>query len=174
MSQAFKNRNMPEFCKIPLNVSAPVEENTPNWESYRLSFNRMQRLSQETTHVRLTTGFSVYGIDFRDYLRAKQSSLDILSREYFDDCSLLEYINVRGHSGRDITALVHQKSNLIMYVYSKYSFGCQFDARVGSIDSAEHSFGCYCTYEKLADANRNFRGTEKDSSTTEYWFGSYL
>ena len=158
---------MAAFCNEQLTVSAPVQENTPNWEAYRLSLNRMQLLSKQSTHLRITTGFTVYGVDFRDYLRAKVASLDIL-RYHSKDCRMLEYIDVRGNKGSDVTAPFWQSSNYILHTDSNEVY-CSFDANIGSVVS-ENNFGYYC----VAPTNPNFRGSEKDDSTTEHWFGGYL
>ncbi|KAK3734226.1 hypothetical protein QZH41_012951, partial [Actinostola sp. cb2023] len=166
MSQAFKNKNMAEFCRKSLTENAPVQENTPNWEAYRLSLNRMQLLSKQSTHLRITTGFTVYGVDFRDYLRAKVTSVDILSISA-GECKMVEYINIRGHKGYDVTVPFWQRSDYLFRT-SSFKLICQFDATKGSTH-LEVNFGRYCRA-----ANPKFRGTANGDSTTEYWFGGYL
>ncbi|KAK3748890.1 hypothetical protein QZH41_009157 [Actinostola sp. cb2023] len=166
-SQTLKNRKMAEFCIKRFSENAPVQENTPNWEAYRLSLNRMQLLSKQSTHLRITTGFTVYGVDFRDYLRAKVASVDILDLAGTNICKKVEYLDIRGHKGYDVTVLFTQTSSYAFHVDSSQS-GCQFNGRSGSVKN-ENNFGRYCTY-----FNRNFRGSEKDDSTTEYWYGGYL
>ncbi|KAK3734229.1 hypothetical protein QZH41_012949 [Actinostola sp. cb2023] len=168
MSQAFKNRNMAAFCNEQLTVSAPVQENTPNWEAYRLSLNRMQLLSKQSTHLRITTGFTVYGVDFRDYLRAKVASLDILSFTGAGVCKKVEYIDIRGQKGYAVTVPFWQPPGESIHTDSN-TFVCQFNGRKDSVYS-ENNFGRQCG----ATANPKFRGTANDDSTTEYWFGGYL
>ncbi|KAK3748886.1 hypothetical protein QZH41_009159 [Actinostola sp. cb2023] len=167
MSQAYKNRNEPEFCSKPLTINATLKENSPNWEAYRLSLNRMQLLSKQSTHLRITTGFTLYGVDFRDYLRAKLSSLDILNFTGGGVCKMVEYIDIRGQKGYDVTVPFWQFSGYILHTDSN-KFICQFDGREESVVS-EDNFGYHCT-----SANPKFRGTANDDSTTEYWFGGYL
>ncbi|KAK3734695.1 hypothetical protein QZH41_002114 [Actinostola sp. cb2023] len=154
MSQALKNNKMPEFCTKELTKSAPVKENTPNWEAYRLSLNRMQLLSKQSTHLRITTGFTVYGVDFRDYLRAELSSVDLLTFMGSQVCKTVEYVDVRGNQGIGVTAAFRQTSNQYIFHVDSYTTVCDMDATGGAVVN-ESSFGLYCYPNRT---NPEFRG----------------
>jgi len=174
VSQALKHRDMPEFCTIVLAANAPLNENKPNWEAYRLSWNRMNHLSQQSTHVRLTTGFTKYGIDHRDYARAKYTDVSFVQKSEITTCVPFEYINVRGFDGSNITGYVKGGTDNHSFGVLVWTSNCQLRADNGSV-SGESAFGAYCRFIiRPNDANHNFRGSESDSSTTEYWLGGYL
>ena len=170
LSYAFKNRNIAQFCSIPLSESAQRKQNIPNWEQYRLLKPRMEALSSQLTHVRMTSSYPIYGVDYRDYLRAKISSLNIF--DLFTSstrCATVEYVNIRGIVGKDLTVATYQFAGGILHVDSGNTI-CQYDGRIGAVAS-ENNFGFHC-YD--GQVNKEFRSCENDESTIQYWFGGYL
>ena len=127
-SMAIKNRLMNGLDKAAFTVDSPIQESTPNWEAYRLSLSRMQHLFQQSTHFRVTTGFNTYGVDFRDYLRAKLSSLDVLTYQGLSSCKMVEYIDIRGNKGYGVTVPFWQ-GGVSSYTFhtDSPSKHCQFD-----------------------------------------------
>ena len=107
-------------------------------------------------------------MDFRDYLRAKLSSLDVLTFQGTGSCKMVEYIDIRGHKGYDVTVPFWQTSYATLHTDTDAVHGCQFNGKAGSVHS-EDNFGFYGS-----GLNPKFRGSENDDSTTEYWFGGYL
>ncbi|XP_020911400.1 uncharacterized protein LOC110249158 [Exaiptasia diaphana] len=169
LSQAFRNRNLAAFCSKPLPQNYPLNADSPNWEAYRLSLGRMQRLSQQSTHVRVTTSFPEYNVEFRDYFRTKLSHFDILSFYGSKSCFFMEIIDVRNHKGFNVTVGFWQLEAEFLHTDTEHKT-CQFDASRGSLGS-ENNFGSYCQANCV---NPVFRGCEKDDSTTNYWFGGYM
>ncbi|KAK3747913.1 hypothetical protein QZH41_000187, partial [Actinostola sp. cb2023] len=160
MSQAFKNRHMAEFCSKPLTINAPVQENTPNWEAYRLSLTRMQLLSKQSTHLRITTSFAAYGMNYKDYVRAKISDIDVVTYDGSGVCLKVEFINIRGNTGTDVTVQFWQGSTFIFHTDTT-NLLCQFDGRKGVINN-ENDFGNYL-HTTRRDTTRH--GTTRHGTT---------
>lgn len=115
--------------------------------------------------------FAVHGVDYRDYMRAKLSSVDVLASTGLDfACKKVEYVNIRGVIGRDVTIIVYSAPSIFFHVESIIASSkfCQFDGSTWAVLS-ENNFGHYCY-----NTNKDFRGCATDESTTEYWFGGYL
>ena len=84
-------------------------------------------------------------------------------------CKKVEYVNIRGHVGTDLTAPFWQKLNTwTLHIDSTHTH-CQFKTAKSSAASSEDNFGCY------GDGISNkFRCTQGDQSTTQWWFGAHL
>ena len=89
--------------RILVAFSQPINENSPNWNMYRLSLGRMSRIRDVVpfTYWRATCEFPIAGIDYRDYVRAKLADVDPMTCNGAKDCKTVEYrdINIRGHVG---------------------------------------------------------------------------
>ena len=98
-------------------------------------------------------------------MRARLSNVDILNYNGIDAdrCRKVDQINVRGHAGFNITVPFWQGVNEPFHIDTRVQF-CEFDAFQGSVGD-EDNFGNYMYF------NRAFRCTERDESTTQYWFG---
>ncbi|XP_031569048.1 uncharacterized protein LOC116303616 [Actinia tenebrosa] len=144
-----------------------MEKDNPNWESYRLGTERMEIISKQSTYVRVTSSFPVHGVDYRDYLRAKISSIDILSFTGAGVCKTVEYIDIRGIKGKDITVPFWQNDVYFFHTDSSRKI-CKYDATSGSVKD-ENNFGATCF-----DFNPATRGSANGESTIQYWFGGYL
>ncbi|XP_031554302.1 uncharacterized protein LOC116291282 [Actinia tenebrosa] len=167
LSYAHKNRQDNVFCTASFTRDKRRQLNNPNWENYRLSFDRMKSISDQSTHVRVTSSFPVHGVDYRDYLRAKISSIDILSFDGAGVCKTVEYIDIRGIKGKDITVPFWQMHDQFFHTDSSGRH-CQYDATSGSVND-ENNFGTTCL-----EFNPATRGSANDDSTIQYWFGGYL
>ncbi|XP_031560595.1 uncharacterized protein LOC116296679 [Actinia tenebrosa] len=167
LSYAHKNRHNEGFCSVSFTKDKVRQNNNPNWENYRLGFGRMKSISDQSTHVRVTSSFPVHGVDYRDYLRAKISSVDILSFTGAKVCKTVEYIDIRGIKGKDITVPFWQNDVFFFHTDSSGRH-CQYDATSGSVNS-ENNFGTTCL-----EFNPATRGSANDDSTIQYWFGGYL
>ncbi|XP_032219066.1 uncharacterized protein LOC116602066 [Nematostella vectensis] len=169
LSFARKNKNLDTYCKRSLSQNDPRNGENPNWEDYRLSLSRMQHLRSQSTYWRFTTEFPVLGVDYRDYVRAKFSSMDVLTFHAGGHCKQVELVNIRGYQGADITAPFWQVDGTWPLHTDSTSEACEFrSAKAGSV-ATENNFGYYCqTYNPV------FRGTATQESTTQLWFGAYL
>lgn len=164
MSQRIPGRNI--YKAVPLYVDSPTSEDNPSWNLYRLSLPKMKQLRARSSHWRVTCGFEVDGVVYRDYVRAQIADLDPIDFKGVQICKRVEYINVRGHSCTDCDAAWWQDDRQMLH-YDSSRGGCRFDARSGAV-SSEDNFGYY------AVINPSFRCTPSSGSTTNYWFGSYL
>ena len=91
-------KTLPQFRRKSFMQDARVNENTPNWHSYRQTLARMKNIRSRSTHCRATCSFNqVEAIDYRDYIRGKFSDLDIMSFSGRGVCFPVEYLNIRGH-----------------------------------------------------------------------------
>ncbi|XP_032237939.2 uncharacterized protein LOC116618425 [Nematostella vectensis] len=167
MSFSLANNVLPQFKSTPLSSDAPVNEKSPNWPAYRLPLTRMKALLAHSTHWRVTCSFPKYGIDYKDYLRARLKYFDPISLNGSKVCKKVEYINIRGQPAAHTSAPFWQK-NYMLHVNSNISAtqasGCAFSAAAGSVTN-ENNFGFY------EAVNTKFRCCESPSSTTQYWFG---
>lgn len=57
--------------------NVPTNEDTPEWNSYRLSKSRMQSIRDVSSHWRATCNFLTDKINFRDYIRASFAENDL-------------------------------------------------------------------------------------------------
>ena len=168
MSWSFSNRRLSPFERTPLKRNSPVNENAQNWNFYRLSFARMRSLQAHSTHWRITCSYPTHGIDFRDYLRGNFENFNIL--DYVGSngaCKKVEFINIRGHTGIYLTVPFWQYDGQGLHTDSSRT-NCQFTAAKAGAVTEEDNFGFYGAY------NSNFRCTQGDQSTTQYWFGAHL
>ena len=164
MSWSKKNRFISAFRSTPLQSNASENENSPNWDRYRLSLERMRSLQVHSTHWRATCSYPTHGIDFRDYLRGNFKDFNIVDFLGSNHCKRVEYVDIRGHNGTNLTAPFWATHLVGLHTDSSIDF-CELNATVGAVWS-EDNFGTY------KDINPKFRCTQKDSSTTQWWFGA--
>ena len=166
-SFALKNKGLDSIYKHPLQTNAPVNENSPNWNLYRMSLSQMNHLKSQSSHWRVTCSFPAYRVDYTDYVRAKFADFDIMTFLGQGICKKVEYVNIRGHQCAQCTSRWWQVVNLYApHIDSSYT-PCQFVPTKGAVPS-EDNFGF------LFSVNNKFRCTSSPSSTTNWWFGGYL
>ncbi|EDO41111.1 predicted protein [Nematostella vectensis] len=172
MSHSLMNRNNSAFCKTSLNVNEPVQEDTPNWDAYRLSLDRMDAIASHSTHWRATAGFPRYGgmRDYRDYMRGNFEQFDVMEYDGAGECKPVEYINIRGYPVVQTEAAFWQRDRKWGLHVDTGHFRCPYQPPWSII--SENNFGFYCEGEGAM--NRNFRGTEDLGATTQWWFGGHL
>lgn len=159
--------NNDQFKKKPLYLfDEPVNEDSPEWNAYRLSKSRMMSVRQTSTHWRATCNFPTDGVDFRDYLRASLGDFDIMASST-SQCRRYEFINIRGIKCSACTAWTFYESRYTIHIDSDKSLskGCEFDGKSG-VRTSEDNFGFYGT------VNEVFRCSSLPSSTTQYWIGT--
>ena len=167
MSWSRENRVISAFKNAVLQVNAPENENSPNYDRYRLSLEQMRSLQVYSTHWRATCSYPTHGIDFTDYLRGNFKDLDIVDFQGHGECKRVEYVDIRGHNGTNLTAPFWQRKNAWMLHHDSSLVLCKFNAAVGAV-SNEDNFGFY------EGINPKFRCTQADNSTTQWWFGAHL
>ena len=169
MSWSRENRVISAFQNAALQVNYPENDNSPNYDRYRLSLERMRSLQVHSTHWRATCSYPTHGIDFTDYLRGNFKDFNIVDFLGIGECKRVEYVNIRGHNGTNLTVPFWQMKNVqhvVLCVDSSLVL-CEFDASMGAVVS-EDNFGLYRAF------NTNFRCTQADNSTTQWWFGAHL
>ena len=167
MSLSKENRLISAFRNAVLQINAQENDNSPNWDRYRLSLGRMRSLQVHSTHWRATCSYPTYGIDYRDYIRGNFKDFNIVDFLGNNKCKRVEYVDIRGHNGTNLTVpFWQQKNSWILHIVSS-SHRCEFSASVGAVDS-EDNFGFY------GEINQKFRCTQADNSTTQWWFGAHL
>ena len=114
MSWSRENRVISAFKNAALQVNAPENENSPNYDRYRLSLERMRSLQVHFTHWRATCSYPTHGIDFTDYLRGNFKDFDIVDFQGHGECKRVEYVDIRGKNGTNLTAPFWQRKNAWM------------------------------------------------------------
>ncbi|XP_015768751.1 PREDICTED: uncharacterized protein LOC107347374 [Acropora digitifera] len=166
--ESFSLANRNDFKGQSFLIDYPVNQNSFEWNKFRLSLSIMNSTLSHSTHFRATCNFNTDGLVTRDYLRAKTADLNILQLKS-SLCVKMEYINIRGYDCYNCTARMAQRINWHLHVDSYYTAKfCQFtSAGNGSIasPSGEDNFGQY--YE----INPLHRCSSANDATTQWWFG---
>lgn len=171
MSHSLRNRNNTAFCDSSLSENIPVHQNSPNWDDYRLSKERMDSLIKDSSHWRSTTGFPTHGVDFRDYVRGNFKDFDIMEFEGKGECKPVDYINIRGFPATQTKAQFWQRKGKQALHIDSAQGECDYRPFYGTI-VGENNFGFYC--EGSHTLNPSFRGTENEASNTQWWFGGSI
>ena len=167
--ESFSLANNNHFKAQPFYKDYTVNQNSLKWNKFRLSLSIMNSTLSHSTHFRATCNFTD-GLLTTDYLRGKTTELNILL-PIDRTCETLEYINIRGHEGYNVSVwMIQDKPPQPSHIHTDSHYGgsrCQFNsAQNGSIGrGGEDNFGLYVTF------NRKHRCSSRDSSTTQWWFG---
>ncbi|KAL9967805.1 hypothetical protein ACROYT_G026101 [Oculina patagonica] len=146
----------------------PINQDAPEWESYRLSMSRMTYIGNSSTHWRATCNFPTNGVDYQDYARTSLDRLDLFAvPDAAKMCRWFELINIRGITCMNCTAVTGYSELYDLHIDSWRTdpYYCDFDGRAGAVEY-EDNFGYY---RKL---NPNFRCSSSPTSTTQYWYGA--
>ena len=151
------------------NKDYAVNQNSFTWNKFRLSLLIMNSTLSHSTHVRATCNFYIDGLVTTDYLRAKTTELNILLLKGAP-CVTLEYINIRGHEGYNVSVWMAQDPQKYhLHIDSHFAAGasCLFKSATNSSigGAGEDNFGFYLTVNPL------HRCSSGDNSTTQWWFG---
>lgn len=167
MSFALRNKGIDQIRKNPIRTNAPVNENSPNWNIYRMSFSQMKFIKTQSSHWRVTCSFPTHGVDYKDYARANFADFDVTTFLGSAMCKKMEFINIRSHQCAQCTATWWQELNSFLAHIDSHYPKCQLVASPGAL-SSEDNFGYYDF------VNSKFRCTAGPDSTTNWWFGGYL
>ncbi|KAJ7369660.1 hypothetical protein OS493_037343 [Desmophyllum pertusum] len=140
MSWSNSHQMLPSFRSTPFKYNAPVNENSQNWNLYRLSLVRMTSLQSHSTHWRATCSYPTHGVDFKDYVRGNFKEFNIVDFLGHGKCFKVEYINIREHTGIHLTAPFWQAANSYFLHTNSPATSCQFKANSGAV-SSEDNFG---------------------------------
>ena len=158
--------NKKGFRKYSFTQSFPVNHNSPRWDYYRLTKERMLKLSEVSTHWRATCNYPEVGLDYHDYVRVKMSELNPVTYAGTFTCKTVELIQLRGRLEFELTVPFYQHTNVHIFTESSKD-ACQMKATPNAVNG-EDNWGYYGTI------NPKFRCTSSPQSTTQFWFGGYL
>ena len=125
--QSHSLENNDEFKYKPFFLhDMPINQEMPEWDSYRLSMSRMKSIQDVSTHWRATCNFPTDGVDYRDYIRVSLESLNLLvAPDASEFCLLTEIVNVRGDECVNCTVLIgYGGTTLHMDSYFGSQKGC--------------------------------------------------
>ena len=162
MSWSVGYRWPPPFTKFPFKYNSPVNENTQNWNLYRLSLVRMRSLQGHSTHWRATCSYPTYGIDFRDYFRRNFKDFNIVDFLGDRQCKKVEYINTRGHVGTHLKVPFWQRLNSYTLHTDSRNTHRLFKTMKTEAVSGGDNFGHYGSIKTI---NSKFRCTHSHQST---------
>lgn len=107
----------------------------------------MMATANNSTHVRATCNLHSEKRNYRDYLRAKLSELNVMHFNYIE-CKKFEFVSVRGYNCSNCTALFDQSdymhAHTDSYWGSQQQYKCQFtSALAGAVKrpGGEDNFG---------------------------------
>ena len=164
MSFSRENKYMPAFLSIPMHVASPIYRGSPNWSMYRMGNNLMSSVKNDSTHWRITCSFPEHGVNIsKDYVRAAFTDFDLMGN-FWQECKKVSHISVMGQSCSECTAQWWLGDSYTPHIAAVQTDSCD----IKSDKSGKTYFGGYYSY------NPAFRCTESPSSTTNYWFGSYV
>lgn len=155
------------------NIDSPVNEFNPNWESYRISKQRMIEIRnvEGISHWRFTCNFdTMKRVDYRDYLRARFAKYDFLDHDGYG-CREVEYVNAMGAGCQNCFTFFYQVSRHILSVKAPESgqnCGMKFlDMQGNEFRNLANLWGAYW----IGNYNPRFRCQQHGNSTTNLWFG---
>lgn len=146
----------------------PQQEDSPNWDLYRLSKSKMLSVQKYSTKWRITCKYDTDGVVYRDYLQAANDEVDIIHFNNKVKCPLVEWIDIRGQSCKQCTAFLTDGGGAVHSdSIAMKKAGCQFQPTGGLQcgDDGEDTFGLYRC------ANPSHRCSASGSATTQTWFG---
>ena len=149
-----------------------VNNDVPNWYSYRLSYEKMAAIYKTNRYWRLTCnhdrGLEYCKSDFVVRLKSDFDILSFVSRE----CVHVKKVDIRGFRCRNCQIKVTQNNNISLHINSFLSKCCnrsaEFEDRICSSGSGEHNFGYYgCINAKHSCSSSRV-------ATKQIWIGNWV
>lgn len=148
---------------------APVNQDAPEWNSYRLSMSRMKSIQHFSTPWRDTCNFPTDSVGYQDYWRVSLTNMDLLVTPSTNESFLFsDFINVLGNYCSNCMGLTAYSDIFALHTDSPFSYskGCEFNGTHGAVYD-EDNFGVD------GESNSAFRCTSSSASTTQFWFGKH-
>eukprot|EP00118_Oscarella_pearsei_P019413 m.206318 g.206318 ORF g.206318 m.206318 type:complete len:288 (+) comp39671_c0_seq12:566-1429(+) len=155
------------FKKKSFTQNFPISHNSPRWDYYRLTKDRMTRLADVSTHWRATCNFPEVGLTYEDYVRVKITALNPVTFQGQQVCIPVEMIELLGRREFLLTANFYQVPNSYHLFHVSHSDKCEMKKTPGSISDG-HQWGYY------GYKDPKFSCTESSDSTTQHWFGGHI
>lgn len=171
MSFARKRKGV--YKNKPLSENFPRSEKGQNWADYRLSLGKMENIrDHSSTHWMYTCSYETRGLNKTDYLRSKFSETDVITFiDTPETCckQKLEYVNIRGQSCEDCSAVMRQASNLFWISAENITCG-------GFTGLNEQRCGVYYVgYFSARTCSKTEHSCSKNgNATTQLWFGQFI
>ena len=165
MSYSFQNRFT--FREKPFYLyDLQINQDSHQWDNYRLSLSRMQSIRNTSSHWRATCNFATKTMDYRDYVRTSFSNTDFLVTPDQNRCIRYEFVDIRGNRCQNCTVYSPYSTVYDYHIDSWWGNFCDFTARTGGVQD-EDNFGFYGT------RNNAFGCSYTGTSTTQYWIGGH-
>jgi hypothetical protein len=174
--ESFDVDSMVHVNGIPFTKDWPKNEHDLSWKLFRLPKSVMSEISSRSTFWRATCSYSLYGVDFRDYIRVRLSIMNPLTHNNKfgeEKCSTVDYIDIKGTNCVNCAQKIWQSSNTMLRLRPKRS---RLDKC--NLDTSKVEHGCdNGKYARLLGqydvcSDPKYRCNEKTTSTTEFWFGA--
>ena len=164
--ESFSLGNKDFYKEKPFYHDFPRNENNFTWNEFRVSYQALDNIRDNSTHWRVTCGFPS-GLSYTDYARASLNDTDLLTFVNQDRCRRYEFVSVRGINCTDCKGMLVQRDNQHMHTDSYWSGrnGCEWDPRDGA-KIGEDNFGFYVV------TNPQHKCTENTLSNTQWWLGA--
>ena len=175
--ESFDLDSMVHVNGIPFTKDWPKNEHNLSWKLFRLPKSVMSEISSFSTFWRATCSYSLYGVDFQDYIMVRLSMVNPLTHNLDflkEKCSTVDYINIKGTNCVNCTQMIFQRSNTMLFLRpskSRLKGKCNFNTSTVEhrCDNGNYS-RLFCRYDVCSDPK--YRCSEKTTSTTEFWFGA--
>ena len=166
-----------EQWNLPFTKDHPLNETNVNWDLFRLSKTTMKDISSRSIFWRGTCSYSIYGVDFRDYIRVRVSVLDptvFIGDATYDSksCVQIDFLDVKGTRCLNCTTTIFQLDNQMLHVaffWGRQFHGCNFDSSNVEYMCGNERARWLGVYWPCSDPS--YRCTMTPSSTTQIWFG---
>jgi len=165
--ESFSFANKGIFTTLGYIKDAPYEQNSFNWNKYRLCKERMQLIASHSSHVRATCNIHKH-FSTRDYFRIKLQGFGLFDI-FKAQCRRYEYMNIVGNKCSNCTVGTWQVLNEHLHVNPYYSVSlskCEFGGSASGFPGNFETFGFYNNIDV------SFGCCSSASSTTQYWIGS--
>ncbi|XP_028410331.1 uncharacterized protein LOC114532941 [Dendronephthya gigantea] len=166
------------LLNYPFSQNHAIHEIRFNWELFRLPKSVMSGIASRSTFWRATCSYSVYGIDFRDYIRVRLSIMNPLEYDLKKEARKrlpVDYFDIKGTNCVNCTqTFIQSKSGKRMLhidlQFSRRIHKCSFEISKVRHQCGEVHARLLGFYHECSDPEH--RCSEKMTSTTEYWFGT--
>ena len=167
--QSYQLQNNPEFKRHPLTEDNAVRQDTPVWDSYRLSKSRIESIQDDSSKWRMTCRYDSDGLNYTDYVQGSKDELNILTYDTIT-CKKVAFIDVRGNTCPNCSALAAQTERYNFHFDSFHSsyYKCSFQPESSipcGTAGGEDNFGYF------ACVNPSHRCSASPTSTTQTWLG---
>ena len=155
------------FLSTPFHKNLPVNEENPNFRSYRLSLSRMLEMKNHSPLWKASCNYETSSSTEVDSLRGvfEVTNLFYDTSGKQDFCSTVTYANIRGFvCGQSCKIVLRRSGNSAIHMGVGASRStCSYPI---VIHAAEQAFGLY------KDPHPNCTCVKSNTTSTQWWFGA--